>query len=129
MEIPKNAIENTCFHSWLRPDGIVCTKVKHGSEVKLAHAVENTATVTKILEGITAPLLIDSRGIKSMEQEARNHFTTKNRKTHTTAFAILIESPLSKVIGNFFIGINKPAVPTKLFVDEKEAIKWLNGYL
>jgi hypothetical protein len=41
------------------------------------------------------------------------------------AFAILIDSSVSRVVGNFFLGINKPAVPTKLFTNEKEAVKWL----
>ena len=29
------------------------------------------------------------------------------------------------IVGNFFIGLNKPKFPTKLFTQEKEAVIWL----
>jgi hypothetical protein len=48
-----------------------------------------------------------------------------NRDSNVSAFAIIIQSPLSRVIGNFFMGLNKPRVPARLFKSEKEAVKWL----
>lgn len=125
MKIPKNAIEVTCFHTWMGEDGIVRTKIKPGSEVSVEHARENSIAVNSLYTGKKFPLLIDSRGIKSMTKDARNHFTTKGRETYTTAFAIVIDSMLSRVIGNFFMGINKPAVPTRLFDNERDAEIWL----
>src|ERR1700756_4774181 len=44
-------------------------------------------------------------------------------------FSILIESPLSRIIGNFFMGLNKPSVPAKLFNNEQDAIAWLKQYV
>lgn len=125
MKIPSNAIEVTCFYTWMGEDGIARTKIKPGSEVLLQHAKENTAAVNSLYHGKKFPLLIDSRGIKSMTKDARNQFSTKNRETYATAFAIIIDSMLSRVIGNFFIGINKPAVPTRLFENERDAEIWL----
>jgi hypothetical protein len=127
--IPKHAIEVTCFYTWKGEDGIVRTKIKPGSEVTVEYARENSNAVNSLFTGKKFPLLIDSRGIKSMTREARNQFTTKGRETNTLAFAIVIDSPLSRVIGNFFMGINKPAVPTRLFDDEIEAEKWLKPYV
>ena len=42
-----------------------------------------------------------------------------------TASALLVESALSRMIGNIFLTINKPDVPVKLFTNEQEAKKWL----
>lgn len=42
------------------------------------------------------------------------------------AAAVLIDSPLGSMIGNFFISISRPLRPTKIFTDEVEAKKWLN---
>lgn len=125
MKIPSNAIEVTCFYTWMGSDGIARTKIKPGAEVQLEHARENSAAVSSLYHGIKFPLLIDSRGIKSMTKDARNQFTTKGRESYTTAFAIIIDSPLSRIIGNFFMGINKPAVPTRLFDNERDAEIWL----
>lgn len=126
MKIPANAIEITCYHTWRGEDGIARTKVKPGSEVGIKEARENSRAVNSLsVNGDKFPLLIDARGIKSMSREARNQFSTRGRETQVTSFAIIIDSPLSRVIGNFFMGINKPAVPTRLFENEKAAIKWL----
>jgi hypothetical protein len=129
MNVPAHATEVTCFHSWIREDGIACTKVKRGSEVTVEYARENSIAVNTLLKDKKRPLLIDSRGIKSMTRDARNQFSTKGRETQTLAFGIVIGSQVSKVIGNFFMGINKPAVPTRLFDNEEEAILWLKQFL
>jgi hypothetical protein len=108
-------------------DGIARTKVKENAEVTLQDARENSALVNSFFIDEKFPLLIDSRGIKSISREARSFFTTNGRETNTIAFAILIDSAVSKVVGNFFLGINKPAVPTKLFLEENDAINWLRN--
>lgn len=43
--------------------------------------------------------------------------------------ALLIGSPVSRMIGNFFLGINRLRVPVRLFSDEAEALEWLKRYL
>ena len=126
MKVPAGAVELTCFYTWRGEDGIVRTKVKQGAEVGIAEAKENSVAVNSYSVGREKfPLIIDSRGIKSMTRDARNQFSTKGRETFVTSFAIIIDSPLSRVIGNFFMGINKPAVPTRLFDNEDDAKAWL----
>ena len=62
-----------------------------------------------------------------MDRESRNYASGKEVSKITEAMALLIKSPVSKVLGNIFLGINKPPYPTKLFTDKEEAIKWLKG--
>ena len=45
------------------------------------------------------------------------------------AQAIIVDSPVSRLIGSFFLGLNKPPFPTKLFTSEADAVEWLKGYL
>lgn len=125
MEVPQNAIEVTCYHTWQGKDGIVRTKVKQGADVTLKEAQENSIAVNSFYMGFKFPLLIDARGIRSMTREARNLFSLKGRSSGAKAFAIVIDSSISKVVGNFFMGLNKPEVPARLFTDEAEALKWL----
>lgn len=127
MIIPSNACELRCYFTWMRADGIVCTKVKQNAEVTIEDAKANSLVVNAFYVNEKFPLLIDARGIKSITREARSFFTTNGRETNTMAFAILIDSSVSKVVGNFFLGINKPAVPTKLFLNEKSALEWLQN--
>ena len=44
------------------------------------------------------------------------------------AAAILIDSSIGSMIGNFFIRISKPLRPTKIFTDEVLAMKWLQQF-
>ncbi len=127
MKIPSAAHELKCYHTWMGADGIARTRVKKNAVVTLEDARENSILVNSFFVDEKFPLLIDSRGIQSISREARAFFTANGRDTNTIAFAILIDSAVSKVVGNFFLGINKPAVSTKLFLDEKEALQWLRN--
>lgn len=67
---------------------------------------------------------MDTTLAKSITKEARDYFSMKGRKSKVIGFAILIKSPLSKIIANFFMGLNKPIVHVKLFTNEQDAIVW-----
>lgn len=122
-------IEVTKYHTWMGKDGIVRSVVKKNAEVTLADAKENTVAVETFYYGKKYPLIIDARGVKSISKEARDHFSLRGRESVVNAFAIIISSPLSRIIGNFFMGLNKPTVPMRLFENEKDAIKWLKPFL
>ena len=114
---------------WLGEDGIVHTSAKPGSEQTLADAREAIAAIAKIGRGKALPVLVDFKNIKSQDRGARTYYAGKETAQAVTACAILISSPLSRVIGNFYMGLNLPVTPTKLFTSESEAIEWLKKYL
>ena len=41
------------------------------------------------------------------------------------AAALIVDSPLSRLLGNFFLGINKPKMPVRLCKNEDEALEWI----
>lgn len=75
-------------------------------------------------EGIDRLCLIDMRGLKSVTKDAREYLADEGSKC-ITAGALLIGSALTRTIGNIFLSLNKPPVPTKLFTDVQEAKEWL----
>jgi hypothetical protein len=117
------------FNTILREDGICYSKVAAGAIVEIEDAKYNTQMVKTVSNGKKPPILIDIREIISITKEARDHFSMRNREAGVTAIGLLIKSPVSRVIGNFYLGINKPTVPTKLFTDEKKALGWLSNYV
>ena len=50
-------------------------------------------------------------------------------KSLGTAAALLVLSPMARAIGNFFMGLNKAVIPTRIFTSEPLAIEWLQPYL
>jgi hypothetical protein len=109
-------------------DGICRTKTTPLAEIVLTDAMENTDAVSSFYSNKKYPLLIDAREIKSMTRDARKHFSTNGREVRINCFAVLVKSPLSKVIGNFFLGLNKPQIPARLFDEEQEALEWLSKF-
>lgn len=126
---PNNAIDTSTFWTWMGQDGICRTKAKPMAEVLAPDAIANTVAVTSFFTTKKFPLLVDARLVKSISKEARKHFAINGRDTKVTSFAIMVKSPLSRVIGNFFMGLNKPSVPAKLFDNEAMAVEWLKTFL
>ena len=73
--------------------------------------------------------MVDISKIKSVTREAREYFAGEKASEVAKSIAIIVSSPVSRVIGNFLIGLNKPSYPIKLFTKVKEAEDWLKQFL
>ena len=113
---------------WLDDDGIGRRVNLPDSNETLSDAIENIAACTELSGGRSTLALIDGRNMKSITKEAREYYTGEETVKITKACALLVSSPLTRTIGNFFFKINKPKYPMKLFSSEIEAIAWLKGF-
>jgi hypothetical protein len=68
-------------------------------------------------------VVIDS--LTSQDSEARRIYAAGMQPTLFYAAALIVTSPLARAIGSFFLGLTKPAVPTKLFESVDAAIAWV----
>jgi len=112
---------------WIGEDGILRVICLPGSVHGLAQAKENCASI-RHKHAKKIPALIDLRRISVVTREAREFFGSPDNNGISAA-ALLVQSPLSRVIGNFFTGLSKMAVQHRLFTSESEAIGWLRGFL
>ena len=46
-----------------------------------------------------------------------------------SALALIVGSPLSRIIGNFFLSVNKPLYPARLFDNEASGLAWLQAII
>lgn len=116
------------FTTWIGDNDICYTVVKQNAEVEISDAKENSSIVKEISNGEIYPMLVNLKEIKSITKEARDHFSMQGRTPGISAIALLINSPASTIIGNFFLGLNKSVVPVKLFTKEEKAITWLKQF-
>lgn len=94
--------------------------------MQLADAQENIAAIASLTNNTRMPVLVDLRGVRSQSREARDYFGGPQAEATTLAVALLIGSPVSRVLANFFLRLNSAGrYPTRLFTDEPSAIKWL----
>ena len=112
---------------WRDGDGIIRVRIKPHIDLNLVDAQEALRAITVLCEGRKRPVLVDITEIKSMDREARVFFAGPETAQVESAAALVVRSPLTRAIGNFFMGLNKPLFPTRLFTSEAEALTWLKS--
>lgn len=85
----------------------------------------STEKASELIQGEPIPMLCDLTNVVKMSQDCRKHFSGPEHAKVFSKCALLITSPISRIIGNFFLGANKPLKPTRLFTSKNDAIKWL----
>lgn len=106
--------------------GIMHFIYKDGVELDLASAKEVVSDRLKAQGNMSYPVMCDIRGLRSVDKEARDYLA-KQGSQQVSAVALIVGSPARKVMSNFYLAVNKPEVPTKLFISQEEALEFLNG--
>jgi len=114
---------------WLDGDGIVHSEVKPHIELTVEDAREVLEQIRLLSGGKRRPVLVDLTHCKAVSREARAHYAGEQGSQAVLAAALLTGSPMARVIGNFFLEINKPIFPVRLFTSEAQALAWLKSFL
>lgn len=109
--------------------GIVRCKVLKDTHMRLEDAMENIRAIKELAQGKKVAVLVDITESKGADKAARDFFGSDEVASVQSACALLVNSPLSQLLGNFFLGFNKTQFPTKLFTDEEKAIQWLESFI
>ena len=109
--------------------GVVIVRINSGAYQSLVDAKENLAGALAETAGRRRPLLVDIRGSQPLDADARHHYSGQTLVDGFSALAMLIEgSPLGRMMGNVYLRIARPGIPTQLFAEEERAFQWLEGY-
>jgi hypothetical protein len=113
----------------LNQDGLLIVRVKDGARQSLPDAKENLAAAVTETHGQRRPLLIDIRKAQPLEADARHHYSGQTLVERFSALALLIDgSPFGRMMGNVYLRIARPGIPTQLFSDEARALEWLSAH-
>jgi hypothetical protein len=114
----------------LGDDGIVRTRMQPGVfDLDLTDAQDVIRAVGSLCGGVRRPALVDLRELRSMSRDCRKYFAGAQTAEVEAAVALLVVSPVARAVGNFFMGLNKPLIPTRLFTLEADALAWLRGFV
>jgi hypothetical protein len=108
------------------PDGIVEYLYGH-REVTEEVAREVIARATEAMSPPRPSLsLVQLAEVRSVTRGARTFFASSPENMAVASKVAMVgASPIARVIGNFFLGLNRPPVPVRLFATDAEAIAWL----
>lgn len=110
---------------WIDPRGFIHCVMANGCELDVDGARANVAAIAALGGGSRRRLLVDMRGMRSQTREAREYLTGPEAERAALAVALLVGSPVSRVLGNFFLRLGAHRVPTSLFGNEHDALAWL----
>ena len=96
------------------------------------HTLEDAIAVVKAhntLAGETpAPVIADIREVSvGADRLAREYYVSEESSRLKIGMAMLVNSPLQRMLGNVFFRINRPPYPSKMFSDEGKALAWLDS--
>lgn len=117
---------------WIEDDGIIRVVVNGKARQNLSDSEETITVNGRLLEKNNlrmVPCSVDLNTIVSIEKGARNHYSGIEAARVLSALTLIIDSLVSKVIGNFFLGINNMDFSTLLFIEDDEAMEGLKGFL
>jgi len=107
--------------------GVLEYRYFDGAVIDLARATSAVAEAGTLVDQPTPTLVVLSK-VRRVTREAREFFAHHpvNQRV-TSRVALVVATPLSRMIGNFFMGLTRPAFPARLCDDEESALAWLTG--
>jgi hypothetical protein len=77
--------------------------------------------------GVIAPtaLVADIRTLRGVSLGVRTHMSSDRAGRYLARVALVADSPLTRTIGNFFMRLNRPPFPVRIFDAEDDALRWL----
>ena len=109
-------------------DNILRTECFPNTIMTLEDGKESTRISAEMVNYQALPLLCDLTNVVKMSQECRKHFSGAEHAETFSKCALIVTNPISRIIGNFFIGLNKPLKPTRLFTSKEDGLKWLKSF-
>jgi hypothetical protein len=83
----------------------------------------------KLLEFKKTPMFFKHEDFALPSAEIRKYWAKKESNPYCLAEVYIVKSTAFRIIAEFYMKLNKPERPTKLFTSEKEAEIWLSSFI
>lgn len=101
---------------------------REGTKDNFKDACENVAYYHNYARSLGRPCgsVVVMSNMLSQDAEARRAYSTLDPAL-IYAGALVVGNALSRALGSFFVGLNRPKVPTKLFDTIENGLQWLKS--
>ena len=124
----KQELETDYVHLEIK-NGVLVGIYKKGLKINLPIAHEIVRSRLAFTENRTLPAMIYNQGVISMDKEARQFLSSADGIKGLKAAAIILDSPFGSFLWNFFLAVNKPTMPVRIFSNTGSASKWLAQFI
>ena len=128
-EVPRIVASRRCdlFEVDLREDGILVYRPVAGAQLTQQVARQVLALGLELVGAGPKPTLVMMEDVGRVDRPAREVFASEEYLRLSCRTALVVGSPVSRVIGNFFVGLNRLKYPCKVFDDPARALEWLHA--
>ena len=126
MSATENRIETPVADLWMDQEGIVRIRFKPTTAHGSAEASGVVKAHNELAADVPCLVLADIQDVTvGANRAARQHYVSSESSKYKLGMAMLVQSPMQRMLGNIFLRINRPPYPTRLFSREQEALQWL----
>jgi hypothetical protein len=113
----------------LGADGVLSVRMRTAASQSLADARANLSAALELAAGQRRPLLVDISEALPLDAEVRHYYSGQVLVDGFTALAMVVHaSPLGRMMGNVYLRVARPGIPTRLFTESAMARAWLMSY-
>lgn len=107
-------------------DPLVAVRIRPGILQTLDDARENIEACVRVAGNRRCRLLLDISRAETIPADVRHYYSGSKLTDWFSSMALVVEaSPLGRVMGNLYLRIARPGLPTRLFTDQRAAVAWL----
>lgn len=119
---------NNAFATIYVSKGILYVICKPTEMVTLSMAKSMIKARLELQNGVPFPIFCDTRFMQNSDNAAREYFAHEGMIL-AKAVALLVNHQATEALMKYFLRINKPVVPTKIYENETEAVEFLKTYI
>jgi hypothetical protein len=127
VPMKEDLCESAYVTTWLE-NGVIHFVYKPNLMIDLAIAKSTVQTRLGVTKGIPRPILADIKGMKRVNDEARDYLASEEACQLIISLAVMTNTPIQNLFANFYLKFSKPKMPTQLFTDKAKALRWLEFF-
>lgn len=106
--------------------GILIAEYPKNAQIDLDTAKQLVAQRLELQQGKTYPAMVHLNGVTSQSKAVRAYMAKEGIKGISRG-AFIVKNLYEKVFISFFLLVDAPKVPSRVFQNEAEALKWLQS--
>lgn len=119
--------ENEYASLWVR-EGILFFEYKSDLVLDLTIAQKVVSDRLMFQNERVFPVLCDVRGVVNSDKAGRDYLA-QSGSIMTKAVALLVHPNISQAMSKFYLEVNKPRIPTKVFTEKDLAVHFLQHFI
>jgi hypothetical protein len=124
-ERESRVIEERATQNWVGADGFMRSKIRAGTDFTVEDSQAALRATKTLVTELPTPVLVDCRGVRTATRDSRLFWETPEAKRTLSAMAMLVGSPVSRMIVSFFVRLVRPDFQLRSFTSEEDAVRWL----